>query len=559
LSFVQTPDLFQVGDTADFNIDVSDHTDVTFECLFQGDVWESCVFPFALTDLGEAVYSFKIRAIDAAGNVSEVLSYTWEQNNRPETSFSQTLPDSVTLVESAFSFQASEQGASFRCQLDEEDPFDCTSPYVWSNLSNGQHQFSVFAIDSYGAEDLTPALQSFFVELCDNGVLDLGEVCDYDVSCHDAYPQTYASGTAFCETSCSEVDLSSCILLPFTLTNDSILLIDSIGTVNQMEEMQIEAGGKTEIAVFYHGGARAKYVDITNPEAPQLENLFDYAGGMTFVWATEEQAHGRNDLIFSSTSGQAEGNYAFTKVRTLSTTPTSSSFGQIVQGHQAGVMGQYFNAGTLDFIFLASKKVHAFDGTNVELVQHEEGMTAVAIANILTPNDDVNEVVVFSDVTKRLNFYQYSLAGTQHIFAQTLNQDTTIQTLATGDLNGDELVDIIAASNEDGIFIFYNVEGTHFDIDTVSQVNEARHIEIFDLDLDGDLDIGYWSPSTESAYWTENLGDANWQTHTLRSFSNMSDALFVDLDGDGDQDLVTSHVTGTLFQLENNSDLIPGD
>ena len=167
------------------------------------------------------------------------------------------------------------------------------------------------------------------------------------------------------------------------------------------------------------------------------------------------------------------------------------------------------------------------------------------------------KIIVFSDISKRFNFYQESIAGAQLVFSQNLAQDLTVEMLVTANLNGDAFTDILAASTEGGIFALYNVEGETFDIGSVSEVDGASHIEVFDLDLDGDLDIGYWSPSTETVYWTENLGNTDWQTHTLLTYAGISDILFIDLDGDGDQDLVTAHWTGTLSQLENHSNLIP--
>jgi hypothetical protein len=60
-----------------------------------------------------------------------------------------------------FAFASSEPGSSFRCRLDAHKATPCRSPKRYAGLSPGQHTFKVFAIDSAGNADTTPAIAHF--------------------------------------------------------------------------------------------------------------------------------------------------------------------------------------------------------------------------------------------------------------------------------------------------------------------------------------------------------------------------------------------------------------
>src|SRR5215217_2842373 len=62
-----------------------------------------------------------------------------------------------------FSFTSSEGGSTFTCQIDDGGPFACASPYTTGLLADGAHTFSVYATDTHGNQDLTPAIRSFTV------------------------------------------------------------------------------------------------------------------------------------------------------------------------------------------------------------------------------------------------------------------------------------------------------------------------------------------------------------------------------------------------------------
>jgi hypothetical protein len=62
----------------------------------------------------------------------------------------------------SFSFTADEP-STFRCQLDDRPEMSCTSPFA-GKVKKGTHTFSVFAVDTAGNEDATPATATWKVK-----------------------------------------------------------------------------------------------------------------------------------------------------------------------------------------------------------------------------------------------------------------------------------------------------------------------------------------------------------------------------------------------------------
>ena len=66
----------------------------------------------------------------------------------------------------AFSFSSSEPNSTFECNLDSGSWDPCTSPKSYSGLANGEHTFSVRAIDRAGNVDASPETRGWRVWDC---------------------------------------------------------------------------------------------------------------------------------------------------------------------------------------------------------------------------------------------------------------------------------------------------------------------------------------------------------------------------------------------------------
>jgi acid phosphatase len=80
----------------------------------------------------------------------------------PDTTITGGPSGTVNTGSASFTFTATEP-ATFTCQLDSGAPAACTSPQSYSNLADGAHSFSVFATDTAGNTDATPATRTWTV------------------------------------------------------------------------------------------------------------------------------------------------------------------------------------------------------------------------------------------------------------------------------------------------------------------------------------------------------------------------------------------------------------
>jgi hypothetical protein len=107
------------------------------------------------TGLANGNRSFRVRAIDAAGNVGATVLYTWNVDTTPPNT---TITGSVRVGSfAAFTFTANQSGSSFACSLDGAGFTSCSSPTVYTGLARGSHTFRVRATDPAGNTDPTPA------------------------------------------------------------------------------------------------------------------------------------------------------------------------------------------------------------------------------------------------------------------------------------------------------------------------------------------------------------------------------------------------------------------
>jgi hypothetical protein len=142
--------------------DVTVPAGLVFQCqldVAEGGPWTSCTSPKSHADLATGSHTFRVRAIDAAGNIDpspSVFLWTIDQTD-PETIITDG-PDATTTDTSAtFSFMSPETGSTFTCSLDTEPFASCSSPVSYSGLSVGPHTFRVQATDAAGNLDETPA------------------------------------------------------------------------------------------------------------------------------------------------------------------------------------------------------------------------------------------------------------------------------------------------------------------------------------------------------------------------------------------------------------------
>ena len=130
----------------------------TFECRLDAAAFAPCASPQNLTGLTAGNHTFRVRAIDAAGNLDgSPAAYTWNVDlTAPNTNITGN-PGAVTTSTSAtFTFTANQANSTFACSLDGAAFAACTSPLTYTGLTVGSHNFQVRATDTAGNTDATP-------------------------------------------------------------------------------------------------------------------------------------------------------------------------------------------------------------------------------------------------------------------------------------------------------------------------------------------------------------------------------------------------------------------
>ncbi|HTZ06674.1 MAG TPA: DUF4082 domain-containing protein [Gaiellaceae bacterium] len=125
-----------------------------FACSLDAGAFATCSSPDTLDGpLGEGSHTFRVEALDAHGNATDVASTTWTIDTSPPV-IGTTPAD--TSADTAPSIPFSHGSYStFACDLDGTGFVPCTGPDALSALGNGQHTFSVEAFDADGIA--TPA------------------------------------------------------------------------------------------------------------------------------------------------------------------------------------------------------------------------------------------------------------------------------------------------------------------------------------------------------------------------------------------------------------------
>jgi hypothetical protein len=108
------------------------------------------------------------------GTSGEWVEFARLNPNAPEPPPEDTTPPDTTITSgptgttrstsASFSFDSSEPGSSFQCQVDGGAFQACTSPMALSGLAQGAHNFQVRAIDAAGNFDPTPASRAWTIQ-----------------------------------------------------------------------------------------------------------------------------------------------------------------------------------------------------------------------------------------------------------------------------------------------------------------------------------------------------------------------------------------------------------
>ncbi|MDC0526867.1 PQQ-binding-like beta-propeller repeat protein [Euryarchaeota archaeon] len=123
----------------------------SFECKLDEGSWNNCSSPTNYYNLSEDTHCFKVRATDESGNTGEEAIYNWTVDLSGSSAYISSGPNNPTnSVNATFYIGSYESTDTLQCNLGSAGWSDCTSPKTYYDLSEGNHSFSLRAIDSVG-------------------------------------------------------------------------------------------------------------------------------------------------------------------------------------------------------------------------------------------------------------------------------------------------------------------------------------------------------------------------------------------------------------------------
>ncbi len=142
---------------------------VTFECSLDAAAFTACTSPDAYASLATGSHNFRVRATDRAGNVDATpASHTWAiDTSTPDTTIDSGPSGPVSTTSATFSFSSPNAGggATYECRVLPAAFAACTSPRVYTGLSEGSYVFEVRVRNAALTYDPTPATRSWSVDL----------------------------------------------------------------------------------------------------------------------------------------------------------------------------------------------------------------------------------------------------------------------------------------------------------------------------------------------------------------------------------------------------------
>jgi hypothetical protein len=131
----------------------------------------SCTLSSAF-DGSNPIGAWKLWIVDHLGTSSGQIASGWSVElttngpadfDAPQTTIDSGPSGTIDQNSANFGFSASE-AAAFDCKLDAGSFVPCTSPAIYTALTEGSHTFAVRATDPAGNVDATPATRSFTVD-----------------------------------------------------------------------------------------------------------------------------------------------------------------------------------------------------------------------------------------------------------------------------------------------------------------------------------------------------------------------------------------------------------
>jgi len=228
---------------AGFSFSSPDST-ASFQCVLDSGGWAACESPRTYLGLLAGNHVFYVRAVDQAGNPDPTPAvWGWSIDLTPPATTLNTHPAVLSnSADAGFAFSSSESG-TFECAIDNGGWAACENPRTYLGLSEGNHVFSVRAVDQAGNVDPTPVNWGWSIDVtlpettpsAPGGTFTTPQ--DITLNCNDGT----GSGcfrTYYClGTGCSPTAVFS-VTSPISITESADLIYYSVDNAGNSEAIQ---------------------------------------------------------------------------------------------------------------------------------------------------------------------------------------------------------------------------------------------------------------------------------------------------------------------------------
>jgi DNA-directed RNA polymerase specialized sigma24 family protein len=137
----------------------------TLECSLDRVAFARCVSPKSYPHLKRGRHSFRVRAVDGAGNIDPTPALRkWQVDTKPPVTALVSSPGDYAQADARFTFKSGEPHSTFECKLDKSKYEPCRSGKTYRALEDGPHRFHVRAIDRAGNPDHSPPGRKWTVD-----------------------------------------------------------------------------------------------------------------------------------------------------------------------------------------------------------------------------------------------------------------------------------------------------------------------------------------------------------------------------------------------------------
>jgi len=150
LSFLSYPP--EVTNSVDASFEfVASKQNTTFFCKIDSEEWNLCTSPKTYQGLSEGEHTFGLMATSPEGCTSTPLFWRWLIDITPPAVRFLSYPSNVSSSYAEFTFECIDESCTrFECQFDSNSWAVCSSPYILTDVPDGEHTVKVRGYDLAG-------------------------------------------------------------------------------------------------------------------------------------------------------------------------------------------------------------------------------------------------------------------------------------------------------------------------------------------------------------------------------------------------------------------------